>query len=140
MKELTDLEIAVLDKLLAGEDSNLAILRSQLANVDVTHRENTGVGFYVHFFFPSEIERLPNRDRIIFGDVNAEVEGLKFGAGFLLFISDGAIKMLEGYSYEEPWPTEIKKFVLRYADGFDRNLNEVAGAFASKAGQSAKTK
>jgi hypothetical protein len=89
---------------------------------------------------PSEIERLPNHDRIIFGDVNAEIEGLKFGAGFLLFISNGAIKMLEGYSHVGPWPAEIKRFVLTYADGSERNFNEVAEVFTSKASQSANTK
>jgi hypothetical protein len=37
----------------------------------------------------------PRRAR--FGDVLAEIEGLKPGAGFALFIDDGLITMLEGY-------------------------------------------
>jgi hypothetical protein len=73
--------------------------------------------------------RLPNRKRITLGDVNAEVEGLKFGAGFVLFISDGKLEMLEGYSYDEQWPTEIKKFVLSYAGGSIRDLRKTLGRF-----------
>lgn len=39
------------------------------------------------------------------------------GAGFLLYVDKGLLKMLEAYSYEEPWPERIKNFELRYQNG-----------------------
>ena len=39
--------------------------------------------------------------KIRFGDVSAEIAGLKCGAGFLVYVDDGKIQMLKGYSYDE---------------------------------------
>jgi hypothetical protein len=33
-------------------------------------------------------------------NVYAEIDGLQYGAGFLLYIKDGMLDMLEGYCYE----------------------------------------
>jgi hypothetical protein len=38
------------------------------------------------------------------------------GAGFLLYVDGGLLSMLEGYSYEEPWPDEIREFSVSYLD------------------------
>ena len=119
----------MLDKLLAGEDANLQILRKQLALAEVVQRVNTGVGFYIRFGLPQNVERLTNRQRITLGDVNADVEGLNFGIGFVLFISDGALEMLEGYTYDERWPDEIKRYDLNYIDGTVRNLSRAIAPF-----------
>jgi hypothetical protein len=40
------------------------------------------------------------------GDVSGELEGLANGAGFVLFIRDGRLKMLEGFTFDEPWPVD----------------------------------
>jgi hypothetical protein len=39
--------------------------------------------------------------------VIARMEGLEHGAGFMLFIDDGVLVMLEGYTYDEPWPQRM---------------------------------
>ena len=51
-----------------------------------------------------------------FGDVRAEMEGLQHGAGFLIFIECGVIHNLEGYTYDEDWPDEVRGFTLRNID------------------------
>jgi len=61
--------------------------------------------------------------RVVFGDVAAQVPGLKHDAGFLLFIKDGYIDFLEAYTYDEPWPTKIEKFDLSYLGGESRDLS-----------------
>jgi len=43
----------------------------------------------------------------------ADIEGLAHGAGFTLFLRDGVIDMLEGFSYDEPWPKEVARFQVR---------------------------
>ncbi|SMN17490.1 hypothetical protein CRYPA_7 [uncultured Candidatus Thioglobus sp.] len=44
--------------------------------------------------------------------MHAEINDLKYGAGFLLYIENNGLKMLEGYSYDEKWPIKITNFSL----------------------------
>ena len=52
--------------------------------------------------------------RIRVADVQGTLSGPQHGAGFVLFINNGLIHMLEGYTYDESWPSDIKSFELRY--------------------------
>jgi hypothetical protein len=112
---LEPLEIAVLQKLLNGDHPILAALRDQIDGLSVKTRKNTGAGFFTEFSTAAAVRpaSVPS-GRIRFGDVQATVDGLKNGAGFLLLIEQGFLHMLEGYSYEEPWPETIGEFSLKY--------------------------
>lgn len=114
MTTLTELEGAVLDKLLDGEHLDLEILRAQVKALVVEKREMTGVGFYTHLSVPSSIERLPRKASFQIKDVTAHIPGLKNGAGFILFVNDGAVDFLEGFTYDEAWPDQVRKFELEY--------------------------
>ena len=111
---LSSFEQAVLDKLLSGDNPVLRALRLQASQSQVTKREFTGIGFYCEF----EVERatLSVRANFEIGDVLAAIPGLAHGAGFLLFIRNGRIKTLEGYTYDEPWPNQLEGFALSYID------------------------
>ena len=113
---LTVLEREVLEKLLTGDNSQLEILRNQLTNATVSSREFTGVGFFANFHVPPDMVRLSNRKRLTIGDIAANIEGLKHGAGFLLFIDDGVLEFLEGFTYDETWPEKIENFKLTYLE------------------------
>jgi len=110
---LTRFEIDVLNKLLCGSSPILSRLREQLSHSSVS-RELTGVGFYLNFSVLDSNLEIPGRPTFHFGDVQAEIQGLAHGAGFILFVSNGYLEMLEGYSYEEPWPNTVDKYALRY--------------------------
>jgi len=117
MTKLDPLELAVMQKLLDGEHPVLAALRRQFEVASVASRELTGAGFFTHFVIPAETVSAPLQGgKLQFGDVEATIVGLQHGAGFLLYIQDGVIQMLEGYSYEEPWPSNIEGFRLFYSD------------------------
>jgi hypothetical protein len=109
--------MAVLQKLLDGEHPILTVLRDQLRGLSVKARRLTGAGFFTEFstataarpaVIPSAKARL--------GDVEATINGLKHGAGFLLYIDQGLLTRLEGFSYEEPWPEQPYDFSLKYSD------------------------
>jgi hypothetical protein len=72
-------------------------LRKLQARVIV--RENTGAGFYTTL----DVSSGPRIEEITspLGDVGATVAGLERGMGFLLWLQDGRMHQLEGYSYEE---------------------------------------
>ena len=114
MSQLINLELTVMKLLLAGDDDVLVGLRRQFETSTVTNREFTGVGFFTTFGVPVSVPKVAEGKSFKFGDVNASVAGLQHGAGFLLFVKDGVLKMLEGYSYDEPWPKQITTFELSY--------------------------
>ena len=114
MEELNSLQNAVLAKLLAGDHPVLATLRMQAERASVISRRYTGVGFFCHFTVQPDVP--PLRDHLNFqlGDVSAEVAGLQLGAGFVLFVRSGYLSVLEGFSYDEPWPETRGDFQLAY--------------------------
>ena len=120
MINLDEFEQAVLEKLLQGTHPLLTQLYSQLEFCYVRRREMTGTGFYTYF----EVRVLLQiRDiNLRFGDVTAEIPGLKNGAGFLLYIKNGLLDMLEGYSYDEPLPDIIPIYILKYTSGEKRDM------------------
>lgn len=125
MRRLLPLERQVMDMLLDGESEALSILREQLEVASVAKRTMTGAGFYTEFEIPAGVRSVSGNPKAMFGDVEAELEGLNLGAGFLLYVMDGNLHMLEGYSYEESWPKEILKIKLRYSSGSGRDLKSI---------------
>ena len=119
------LEDQVMRMLLAGDDQALAVLRDQIEQAKVSSRQLTGVGFYTEFSTSPSIPRLSGRPSFKLGDVNGTAANVKNGLGFLLYVADGAITMLEGYTYDDPWPNRIEGLVLTYSDGQNRNIDKV---------------
>jgi hypothetical protein len=126
------LEQQVIRMLLAGEDDALAILRQQVDHADVSSRKLTGAGFYTEYSIPSEVARLVGRASFKLGDVNGTAANVKHGLGFLLYVADGAIAMLEGYTYDEPWPANVEGLLLTYAGGRSRNMDAVRAIMDSR--------
>jgi hypothetical protein len=61
-----------------------------------------------------------------FGDVVAALPGLTNGAGFLLYLKDGLLDMLEGYSFDEAWPVSTDVFELKYNNDRLRDWGDLA--------------
>ena len=122
MTNLTALEKQLLEMLLSGDDEVLGVLRQQAKQVNVVSREMTGVGFFASFEVPAEAPRVKGRVNFKLGDVNGAADNVKHGLGFLLYVTDGALSMLEGYTYDEPWPDEVRGLALTYSTGQVRKL------------------
>ena len=125
VNDLTPLEREVVQKFLEGNDDILSTLREQLRSVVVTKREMTGVGFYTAFAVSHGVRRGTSNRSFVIGDVCAKLPGLDYGAGFLLYVQDGVLHMLEGHTYDERWPTEINRFELDYTTGRPREMEAV---------------
>lgn len=130
MEGLTSLEKAVLEKLVDGKAEIFQLLRRQYQSAVVTERHMTGVGFWTYFSVGDELAKLPGSPSFRFGDVDAEINGLKDGAGFVLQVKDGYIHMLEGYSFDEPWPDDTNTFELSYESGPQRDEGAVMKRFS----------
>src|SRR5262245_42269279 len=92
-----------MDALLAGEHPILEQLRVQYRAASPVTRELSGAGFFLEFEVPSHVPRVapPNFE---LGDLAFELEGLEHEGGAILFVRDGVIRTLEGYSFENSWP------------------------------------
>ncbi len=99
MIELTALERAVLYKIVSQYPEASGVLSAQLSGLSVTGRENTGAGFYTRFAIDSQAPVASLASPI--GDVAVKVDGLDHGIGFLLWLRDGYMNQLEGFSFEE---------------------------------------
>jgi hypothetical protein len=108
---LNEMEKRALEMLLDGDDDRLAVLRRQLDGVTVAERELSGTGFFTRLSVAADLPRLEGAKRLVMGDVYAEVTGLQHPAGFLLFVIDGALGMLECFSFDDRWPegAEIRR-------------------------------
>ena len=126
---LTDFEKTVLECLLDGDDAILATLRQQLNACAHFEREFTGSGFYLKFEIPEDVQRVKPTD-FHFGDVSATSDGLEHGAGFVLFVRNGVLDMLEGYSFEEPWPASGTSWNVGYVGDAERDLETVRKAWS----------
>ncbi|HOA53256.1 MAG TPA: hypothetical protein PKI05_13460 [Thermogutta sp.] len=112
---LTALERAVMEMLLAGDHPVLAVLRAQFDRAKVAQSEFSGVGFFTHFEVPPDVPRLRGRKSFELGDVHADIPGLSVGVGFILFIREGAIDFLEGFTYgDDRWHDKIEQYTLCY--------------------------
>src|SRR4051794_2496951 len=107
---IQQLEDELLGMLLGGNDPVLATLRRQLESAKRKPRELTGAGFFTYFDVPETAPRLQGNPSFSFGGVKAEIEGLQHGAGFVLFVRNGILSFLEGYSFDEPWPPFIESY------------------------------
>ena len=103
---LNEMEQRALEMLLAGDNEELAVLRAQLNAAAIVRREFTGVRFFTYLAVPAGLARLKGRARLVLDDVYAEVAGLQHDAGFLLFVSDGAIDVLECCIVDDQWPDD----------------------------------
>ena len=119
MEPLNDLESSVLEMLLDGDRPVLAALREQARCCSVEKREFSGVGFFADLHVPRDVPSAAvptDGPRITLGDVYAEAESLEHGAGFVLFVEDGRLDMLEGFTYDEPWPEDLGRVSLAYVE------------------------
>lgn len=118
------MEFSVIQMLLNGEGITFKTLRQQLSHCHVRQRTFTGVGFITELEVDATISGLTDKSRIIWGDVLGNIEEIKNGVGFILILENGYLRMLEGYSFGEPWPEQAKLLNLWYEDSTRRKIPE----------------
>ena len=100
--EMEQLERAIMSGLLANETPVADALRAQWAEATVARREYSGVGFFTHFAVaPSCPMAVPANLEI--GD-EIRLEGMGETVGVQLFVRDGVLSMLEGFTHTQAWP------------------------------------
>ncbi|HZB00489.1 MAG TPA: hypothetical protein VE800_00085 [Actinomycetota bacterium] len=114
--DLDDLERRVLEMLVAGDEPRMRRLQAQLAVCRVRDRDMTGVGFFTTLHVDRSAAEPLDVASARLGDVSAEMEGVRHGAGFQLTIDEGYLDELEGYTFDDPWPDEVHGLTLAYVE------------------------
>lgn len=102
------LEKRVMDMLLHGEHELFKILKEQYESVESKEITNTGVGFYINYKVSSHrLDEKKYSNKFHIGDVDGNVSGTNQNVGFILYIENGYMVMLEAYTYgDDEWPED----------------------------------
>ncbi|NWJ40973.1 MAG: hypothetical protein HXX12_08370 [Geothrix sp.] len=116
--EWDDFENLILAKIVEGNDPLLGLLKDQINNIVNRERKTTGVGFFtkLEISMKSPIPSLLKGKDFVISDVIVQMNGLESGAGFNLFVTDGVLDTLEGYTFQESWPDILQIIKIDYRD------------------------
>lgn len=124
--EHREFEIKLMKMLLSGEDEVLAKLRKQYEVARVVSREITDAGFFTSFSVDNRSDLCIMNKSFYIGDVDGNVDGIKGAVGFMLFVRNGYITLLEGYTNViDAWPKSYDKIVLNYDSGETRDISSL---------------
>ncbi|HKY41321.1 MAG TPA: hypothetical protein VJN18_35555 [Polyangiaceae bacterium] len=112
MMKATELEKLVIGNMLA--DHELKPVRSSV-NFDavlVSDRELTGVGFLTEFQRSEELKLFEADVSLRWGKIGARLNASKVETGYLVYVDDGYVTGVEGYTYGDEWPDQIEQIEL----------------------------
>jgi hypothetical protein len=98
MADFTDMETAALQAIFAETPAISSELQRQLHCATVAKRENTGGGFFTDIAVAEDVPRV-ECPKVLGYATHARIEGLEHGLGFVLFMEDGKLYLLEGYAW-----------------------------------------
>lgn len=111
-REVVALVNRLVPQLIAGDHSSLTALREQLPFATIREVQMTGHGFYAEFDVPADV---PLAVPANFAGGNAEIvlAGATAAAGCVLFVRDGRLATLEGYTFgDEGWAEDAKVLAI----------------------------
>lgn len=108
------LEKAVMDLLLAGDAPVLDALRDQYRLSRIGKRMFSGVGFLTDFVVPQDVPAVDAKSLFFLSDVRADLNNVQGAAGFHAQVKNGRLKLLEGFTFDDPWPSGFVDFNVYY--------------------------
>lgn len=98
MMAFTPLELAVLHSIFSETPEMAYALERQLAVATVKERENSGGGFFTTISVANDAP-IASSPKVLGYETQARVAGLVNGLGFVLFMEDGRLHLLEGFAW-----------------------------------------
>lgn len=101
--EFQALERAAVQEIIAYATPVAAQIAYQYARARVARRELSGVGFFSHFEVPPDVPKITPASLEV--SLHATLSGSPDAIGVTLFVRDGRLAWLEGYTYgNDSWP------------------------------------
>ncbi len=130
MRELDPFERLCIEFSLEGNIEELVQLRDTVDYVRVNRSRFTGVGFV------SELSLLSGATPTSVGngvlcDIDGETDNLQHGFGIVVFVTDGRLSALEGFTFDESWPSTLLLPRLTYTT-VPRVLSRTVSGFTTQ--------
>jgi hypothetical protein len=97
MTAFTELELAALHSIFSETPDLTSALEQQLVAARVTERENSGGGFFTTIAVADDVPAVSG-PKVLGYETLARVDGLEDGFGFVLFMENGRLHLLEAYA------------------------------------------
>lgn len=110
--KLTKLEQEVIGRVLADPALQPVKPAVDFEKVIVKDREFTGTGFFTEFEPSQELKLFDSGVSMRWGKVGAKLNASKLDTGYLVYVDDGYVTTIEGYTYGEDWPHEVEELEL----------------------------
>lgn len=105
----------VMELLLGGEGEVFESLRSQYYGANILSQTCNSAGFFVEFEVGNlKLDTSKYRDNFQISNVYGRVNGIDGAVGFIVFVKNGAIDFLEGYTVLDKWPENDDEIELYY--------------------------
>ena len=103
---------AVIRKILPQTGIDYPTFKYQYENAEVAETKMYRRGFDIRFRMKEGVPAVEVEGQREYGTVSAQIPALAYGMGFILWVKDGMIQSLEGYSYEEDLPEIVEGYTL----------------------------
>ena len=110
--KLTELEKAVINSILADNEVGPTRSAIDFDVVVVRDREFTGAGFLTDLQRSPELKLFDSGVSLRWGKVGARLNASKVETGYLVYVDDGYITAVEGYTYGDEWPATVDQIEL----------------------------
>ena len=107
-----EFEKRIIDDIIQTYPEYAERLARQYGYATVSKRTIDGRGFYTYYEIGDKTASLGDGVNLQLGENQWNINGLEHGSDYILWIKNGFISSLEGFSYGEPWPkviTEVNK-------------------------------
>lgn len=95
MRSLWPIERKILELTAAEYPASGEILRRQIEGVQVVSFKNSGAGFFSNLVVSADAPLLAETSPL--SGAHGDVAGIEHGMGFIVFLTEGCISMIEGY-------------------------------------------
>ncbi len=110
--KLKSIEIAIINCLLSDKDVGLIKNSVDFDQIKVVSRDFTGPGFLTELRSNQKLKLFSDGVSKRWGKVGARLNSPGIETGYLLYIDNGYLTSIEGYTYGENWPDEIYEFEI----------------------------
>lgn len=106
------LEKAVIGRMLSDRELRPARSTVDFDKVTVSSREHTGPGFLTEFEPTEELKLFEDGVSLRWGNVGARLNASRQETGYLVYVDDGYVTAVEGYTYGDDWPDQVEQIEL----------------------------
>ena len=109
--EYDEFESLIIHDILSRYPKYAERLEKQFRSSAVVKRTMYPCAFVTEYSISATDARLDGAPDLRLGNSQWSMDGLTMGSDYILWIRGGYVSSLEGFTYGEPWPSEIKNVV-----------------------------